>query len=147
MIKTKVQVYFVSKKIELVPATAAQSAEESVPRLSHHPVEGKQYQKNFFLHDFPRFSPYKTAQRKARESLIYQEILQNQVVLIKGRFRTNIFKSAETVYLLFVCYLGDAIRRAMSADSKMVACYRPLIQILFSLQQQFQKGLYITKDS
>ena len=38
MIKTKGQVYFVTKKIEFVPTTAEKSAEYAVPRLLHHPV-------------------------------------------------------------------------------------------------------------
>ena len=36
--KPNVQVYFVPKKFELVPTKAEQSAEHTVPRLSHHPV-------------------------------------------------------------------------------------------------------------
>ena len=38
MIKPKVWTYFVPEKFELVPTTAEQSAEYTVPRLSHHPV-------------------------------------------------------------------------------------------------------------
>ena len=38
MIKPKGLVYFVNKKIELVPTAAEQSAEYAVPRLLHHPV-------------------------------------------------------------------------------------------------------------
>ena len=39
----------------------------------------------------------------------------------KGRLRGTIFKSAETVHLIMLCYQGDAIRCALSADLKMVA--------------------------
>ena len=44
----------------------------------------------------------------------------------KGRLRAAIFESAETLHLILLCYLGDAIRSAVSADSKMVARNRPL---------------------
>ena len=39
----------------------------------------------------------------------------------KGRLRGTIYKSAETVHLIMLCYQGDAIRCALSADLKMVA--------------------------
>ena len=42
-------------------------------------------------------------------------------VSIKGRLRATISKSAETVYLIVLSYLGDAIRCAVSADLKMFA--------------------------
>ena len=38
MISPKDQVYFVSKKSNLLPTTAEQSAEYTVPRLLHNPV-------------------------------------------------------------------------------------------------------------
>ena len=38
------------------------------------------------------------------------------VIKNKGRLRANIFKSADTAHLLLLCFLGDAIRCAMSAD-------------------------------
>ena len=38
MIKPKGMIYFVTKKIELVPTTAEQSAEYALPQLLHHPV-------------------------------------------------------------------------------------------------------------
>ena len=38
MIKPKGWAFFVTKKIELVPTTAEQSAEYAAPRLLHHPV-------------------------------------------------------------------------------------------------------------
>ena len=45
----------------------------------------------------------------------------------KGGLRATILKSAETVHLMLLCYLGDAIRCDVSADFKMVArnppCY------------------------
>ena len=46
----------------------------------------------------------------------------------KGRLRATIFKSAEAVHLILLCYLGDAIRWAVTADFKMVARSRPLIR-------------------
>ena len=45
----------------------------------------------------------------------------------KGPLRATIFKSAETVHLISLCYLGDAIRYAVSADSKIVASNRPFV--------------------
>ena len=44
MIKPKGYIYFVTKKIELVPTTAEQSAEYAVPRLLHHPVDDNTFQ-------------------------------------------------------------------------------------------------------
>ena len=43
--------------------------------------------------------------------------------------RETIFKSAETVHLILLCYLGDAIRCAVSVDLKMVARNYPLGRI------------------
>ena len=43
----------------------------------------------------------------------------------KGQLRATILKSAETVFFIFFCYIGDAIRCALSADLKMVA--RPIV--------------------
>ena len=39
----------------------------------------------------------------------------------KGQLRAAIFKLAETVDLILLCYFGDAIRCAVSTDYKMVA--------------------------
>ena len=36
----------------------------------------------------------------------------------KGSFRATIFESAETVYLMLLCYFGDAVRRAESAEKR-----------------------------
>ena len=46
----------------------------------------------------------------------------------KGRLRATTLKSAKTVYLILLCYLGDAIKCAVSADFKMVARNRPLFR-------------------
>ena len=51
-----------------------------------------------------------------------------KITVLKGRLRAIIFKSAETVHLILMCYLGDAIRCAVSADLKMVARNRPLTE-------------------
>ena len=40
-----------------------------------------------------------------------------------------IFESAETVHLILLYYLGDAVRYAVSAASKMAARNRPLGQL------------------
>ena len=51
------------------------------------------------------------------------------ITIFKGRLRVAIFKSAETVYLILLHYLSDAIScavSAVSADLKMVARNRPL---------------------
>ena len=46
---------------------------------------------------------------------------------VLGRLVAAIFNSAETVHLVvLLCYLGDAIRSAVSADLKMVSHNRPL---------------------
>ena len=52
-------------------------------------------------------------------------------ILHKGPLWATIFKSADTVHLILLCFLGDAIRCAMSADLKMVARNRPLILQMF----------------
>ena len=52
--------------------------------------------------------------------------IQIKITFSKGRLRATIFESAETVHLILLYYLGDAIWCAVSADSKMVARYRPL---------------------
>ena len=44
----------------------------------------------------------------------------------KGGLWATIFKSADAVHLKLLCYLGDAIRGAVSADLKVVARNRPL---------------------
>ena len=54
----------------------------------------------------------------------------------KGRFRATIFKSAETVPLIFLRYLGDAIRCIVSADLKIVACSRPLAETIMKAQSK-----------
>ena len=50
---------------------------------------------------------------------------------IKGRLRTAIFKSAETEHLIFLCYLGDAIKCAVSAALKMAAHNRALAEVIY----------------
>ena len=62
----------------------------------------------------------------------------------KGWLWAAIFKSAETIHLILLCYLGDAIRCAVSADLKMVARNPPLGHIFTeiiaeSFGQLFQK--------
>ena len=48
--------------------------------------------------------------------------LEKSVLFDNGRSRATIFESAETVHILYCwCYLGDAIRCAVSADLKMVS--------------------------
>ena len=49
------------------------------------------------------------------------------LVAMKGGLRLAIFKSAEKVHGILLCYLGDAVRCAVSADLKMVARNRPLV--------------------
>ena len=49
------------------------------------------------------------------------------IIKNKGRLRTTIFESAETVHLILLCYFGAAVRWAVSAEKKMVAHNRPLI--------------------
>ena len=44
----------------------------------------------------------------------------------KRGLRATMLKSAETVHLILLCNLDDAIRCAVSADSKMVARNHPL---------------------
>ena len=58
-------------------------------------------------------------------------ITQSHVRLrdFKGRFRATIFESAETVYLILLCYFGVAIRRFVPAEKKMVALNRPLCDL------------------
>ena len=36
----------------------------------------------------------------------------------KGRLRATIFESAETVHLILLCYFGDAVRWAVSAEKQ-----------------------------
>ena len=48
--------------------------------------------------------------------------------LVKGQLRATILKSAEIVHLILLCYLGDAIGCAASADSKIVAFNRLLMK-------------------
>ena len=43
----------------------------------------------------------------------------------KGRSRATIFKSDEAVHLILLCYLGDAIKCAVSVDLQMVSRNRP----------------------
>ena len=43
------------------------------------------------------------------------------IIYCKGRLRATIFKSAETAHLVLLCYFGDAIGWAVSAEKKMVA--------------------------
>ena len=50
-----------------------------------------------------------------------------EAILSKERLRAAIFKSAETVYLILLCNLGDAVRCAVSAALKMAAHNCPLI--------------------
>ena len=50
-------------------------------------------------------------------------------VSIKGRLRATISKSAETVHLIVLRYLGDAIRCAASANLRMFARNRPLVSM------------------
>jgi len=47
--------------------------------------------------------------------------------LKQQRLRAAIFKSADTAHLILLCYLGDAIRCAVSVDLKMVARNRPSV--------------------
>ena len=44
----------------------------------------------------------------------------------EGLLRATMFKLAETVHLILLCYLGEAIRYAVSAENKMIACKCPL---------------------
>ena len=46
------------------------------------------------------------------------------------------FKSAETVHLILLCYLADAIRCAASADFKMGARNHPLTLIMEQLCEE-----------
>ena len=50
MIKPKVLVYSMPKKFVLVPTTAKQSAENTVPRLLHHPVERSHKERSELIH-------------------------------------------------------------------------------------------------
>ena len=56
---------------------------------------------------------------------------------VKGRLRATIFESAETAHLILLCYFGDAIGWAMSAEKKMVARNRPL-DFIIALAQKYQ---------
>ena len=56
---------------------------------------------------------------------------------IEGGVRVTIFKSAETVRLILLCYLGDAIKYTESADLKMVARNRPLVAMIFLEKSYF----------
>ena len=51
---------------------------------------------------------------------------KNELEKSKGRLGLTIFKPAETVHLILLCCLGDAIRCAVSVDLKMVARKRSL---------------------
>ena len=53
----------------------------------------------------------------------------------------TILKSAVTVHLILLCYLGDAIRFAVSADLIMVARNRPL-QLIFKIGRQHLRRQY-----
>ena len=50
----------------------------------------------------------------------------NSFDVSKRRLRATNLKSAETLHLIFLCYFGDTIKCAESADCKMVARNRPL---------------------
>ena len=47
----------------------------------------------------------------------------------KGQLGATIFKSADTAYLILLCYLGDAVRCVVLADSKMFARNSPLMPV------------------
>ena len=42
--------------------------------------------------------------------------MKNYLYNTKGQLRATIFKSPETIYLILLCYFGDAIRCALSAE-------------------------------
>ena len=50
---------------------------------------------------------------------------QEYNALVKGRLLATIFESAETVHLILLCYFGDSLRWAVSAEKKMVARNHP----------------------
>ena len=62
----------------------------------------------------------------ARYRLEPKLLKQQQIKSYKGKLWLDIFLSAETVHLILLCYLDDAIRCAVSADLKMVARNRTL---------------------
>ena len=74
----------------------------------------------------------------------------------KVQLRAAIFDSAETVHLILLCCLGDAIRFSVSAALKMAACNRPLtlvpsiVQFIWQLRKhcrnwRFFKSFYLCR--
>ena len=65
----------------------------------------------------------------------------------KGRLRAAISISAEKVHVILMCYFGEALRCAVSAENKMVARIRPLsthrIQIANLQMQNIKKQYYL----
>ena len=49
-----------------------------------------------------------------------------KIVAGKGRVGVATFESAETAHFKLLCYFGDAIKYAVSAENKMVVRNRPL---------------------
>ena len=59
----------------------------------------------------------KTEKHRARYSYgsrIYSQYLDFLLVVVLGRLRATLFKSAERIHFMFLCYLGDAIRCVLS---------------------------------
>ena len=68
--------------------------------------------------------------------------MQN-ITKTKGRLRVAIFESAETVHLILLCLLGDALRCAVSADLKMAADNRPLPKTVCSFFKKWIPNAFI----
>ena len=67
-----------------------------------------------------------------REKPVFEEEMQTIVLTSefhKGQLGATIFKSADTAHLILLCYLGDAVRCVVLADSKMFARNSPFMPV------------------
>ena len=66
-----------------------------------------------------------------RYTVFLNQQTQDSQVNLNATLRSTIFKSAETVHFILSCYLGNAIRWAVSASLKMVARNRPSADLFY----------------